>query len=299
MSGRRATTLFLLLVLAVLALNVLGTYQALTRPFPGHNDFMSRWEGVRSFVHDGLNPYGPEASLNIQRQIFGRAALPEEDPGYFAYPFYTVLLLWPLVLVDYALASALWMVLLEACLVGALLLLVQVFRWRPAPLLTAGLLVWTLIAYYPARGLLLGQPGLLVYALEVLALWALLRRRDGLAGAALALSTLKPQMGYLIVPFLLLWALREQRYRFAGSFALSFGGLLALSFLLLPSWFSDWLAQLALYPSYTAFGSPVWILSHWLTPGIDPATGALMGDARAGQALDLVLTGLLYALLLW
>nr|MCU0514590.1 hypothetical protein [Anaerolineae bacterium] len=33
--------------------------------------------------------------------------------------------------------------------------------------------------------------------------------------------------------------------------------------------------------------------------GIDPATGALMGDARAGQALDLVLTGLLYALLLW
>ena len=58
---------------------------------------MSRWEGVRSYWRDGLNPYGEAASANIQQRIYGRMAADDEDPGYFAYPFYTVFVLLPLV----------------------------------------------------------------------------------------------------------------------------------------------------------------------------------------------------------
>jgi hypothetical protein len=39
--------------------------------------------------------------------------------------------------------------------------------------------------------------------------------------------------------------------------------LLAASFALHPSWLSDWIAQLQLYPSYTALGSPVWIVTSY------------------------------------
>ncbi|MEP6988798.1 MAG: hypothetical protein ABI970_24565, partial [Chloroflexota bacterium] len=51
---------------------VIVTHNMLTEPFPGHNDFMSRWEGARSFWIDHLNPYGDQASLNIQKRIYGR-----------------------------------------------------------------------------------------------------------------------------------------------------------------------------------------------------------------------------------
>jgi hypothetical protein len=247
-------------ITALFVAAVIMTHNTLTEPYPGHNDFLSRWEGARSFWIDGLNPYGEQASLNIQMKIYGRPVKPGEDPGYFAYPLYTALLVWPLVHTSYAWASAIWMVLLAALLIGALLLLFDLFRWRPAPWLLAVFLVWGLIFYFATRGLLLGQPGVVVYFLEVLTVWALAKGQHRLAGAALAISTIKPQMGFLIVPFLLLWGLRERRWAFILTFSGVIAALLLASFLLQPAWLGDWLAQLQLYPSYTALGSPVWII---------------------------------------
>lgn len=289
MMHQRLPLLFLALVLvAVLVGNLYATYSVLTSRFPGHNDFMSRWEAARSYFVDGLNPYGDVASLNIQQRIYGRAALPGEDPGYFAYPFYTVFIVAPLVPLDYAWASAVWMVLLEVCLIGALLLILNLLRWRPPPLLLALLMVWALADYFAWRGLILGQPGLLVYALEIVALWAALRGKNTLGGVALALSTLKPQMGYLMVPFLLLWALREKRWRYGAAFAVTFGALFAASFLLLPSWLGDWLAQVGIYQGYTALGSPVWIVSE-----------TLRYFTGAGAWLEGALNLPFYGLMLW
>ncbi len=268
MNMLRPQVLFLIVVIVfVVVVNVVGLHNYLTAPFPGHNDFMSRWEGARAFWVDGLNPYGDEASLNIQERIYGRAAQADEDPGYFAYPFYTAFIVAPLVFMDYAWASAIWMVLLEACLIGSMILLLNLFRWRPPPLLLALLLMWTLFDYFGSRGLLLGQPGLVVYFLEVLTIWALCKGNTPtlsiLAGIALAFSTIKPQMGFLLVPFLLLWGLRVRRWHFVGAFVVTMGALMLASFILQPSWLGDWLRQLSNYSSYTALGSPVWIITRY------------------------------------
>ena len=256
------------LLALLVAGNVVVTHDVLTAPHPGHNDFMSRWEGARSFWVDGLNPYGEEASLNIQKRIYGRAAVGTEDPGYFAYPFYVVFFLWSLSYVPYAWAAAIWMVLLEACLIVSLFLIVDMYRWRPPLWIRAALVLWMLLVYFAARGLILGQVGIVVYLFQALCLWALARERDTLAGVALAFSTLKPQMAFLLVPFLLLWALRARRQKVVGSFGLAFAVLMAASFLFLPSWLGDWIAQVRLYPQYTAAaypdtGSPVWILFNY------------------------------------
>ena len=119
--------------------------------------------------------------------------------GYFAYPFYTVFVLLPLVFTGYAWASAIWMVALEACLVTATVLLLDLYGWRPRPGLLGVLLLWTLSNYYAARGLLLGQPGLLVYGLHVLALWAFARRRCAGRGCAGTLDDQAAQMGFLLI----------------------------------------------------------------------------------------------------
>ncbi|MCZ7544114.1 MAG: DUF2029 domain-containing protein [Anaerolineae bacterium] len=268
----RTKALFAVLLIVLLAVNVYATYAIFTSQFPGANDFYSRWSGARSFWLEGLDPYGDEASLAIQIGIYGRPVVEDEDPGYFAYPLYTVFLIAPLAPLPYAWAEAIWIVILEAALIGAMLLLADLFGWRPPLWLMAASLVWTLLFYPATRGLFLGQPGLAVYFFEVLALWALARGRGALAGTALALSTIKPQMGFLVVPVLLLWGLWTRRWRFVAAFAGVWGALMALSFLALPSWFGSWLDQLGQYPSYTAIGSPLWVLTHLYLPFLGPTS---------------------------
>ncbi|MDX2160215.1 MAG: glycosyltransferase family 87 protein [bacterium] len=266
-TAQRQVSIALVILVAVVIGNVIVTHNLFTSRYPGHNDFMSRWEGARSYWIDGLNPYGVEASLNIQERIYGRAATPVEDPGYFAYPFYTVFVVAPVVTLDYAWASSIWMVLLEACLIGAFLLILDILKWRPAPLLLGVLLLWVILDYFAMRGLLLGQPGIIVYALEMFTIWAFLRGYGTAAGVALAVSTLKPQMGFLFVPLMLLIALfaREPRRRWGTliGFGVTMAILLGLSFLLMPSWLGDWVAQVSLYTSYTAIGSPVWVVTQY------------------------------------
>ncbi|MBN1965953.1 MAG: DUF2029 domain-containing protein, partial [Anaerolineae bacterium] len=179
---------------------------------------------------------------------------------------YTVFLLAPLAPLDYAWAEAIWLVLLGGSLIGALALLLDAYGWRPGPLLLGVSVLWAIFFYPASRGILLGQPGLLVYFLEVLALWALVKGHEGAAGLALALSTIKPQMGFLFVPFLLLWGLRARRWRFVLVFAAAWGALMLLSFLVLPLWLSEWLGQVSIYTSYTAIGSPVWVLARVYLP---------------------------------
>jgi hypothetical protein len=54
-----------------------------------------------------------------------------------------------------------------------------------------------------------------------------------------------------------------RRWRFVVAFGLSFAVLMGVSFLLQPSWLGDWLAQVQIYSSYTALGSPVWIVTEY------------------------------------
>lgn len=285
----RARLFFGAVVIGLFALMTVATYTTLTRNFPGHNDFMSRWEGARSYWLEGLNPYGEVASLNIQERIYGRPVVEGEDPGYFVYPFYTVFVVGPTVIVDYAWASAFFMVLLEALLLAALFLLLDHFQWRPRVGLIFALILFTLLVYFSARGLLLGQLGHLVYFTTVLTLWGLGQKRDSVAGVALAISTIKPQMGFLIVPFLLLWGMREARWRFVGAFAVSFGALMGVSFLLQPSWLSDWLYQVNLYPGYTDYGGPLWVIAHYPWLEINPMTGRGEVVGGFGNVIELAL----------
>ncbi len=282
--------LLVLLLLLLLVADVAATYTLFTSRYPGANDFASRWGGAAAFWRDGVSPYSATATRQIQLLIYGRTIAPQEeqqfDPGFFAYPFYTVFMLLPLVWLPYPLAEAVWLVLLEVCLFAGLLLALRLYRWRPPPWLLGWTAVWAILFYPTARALLLGQFALLVFGTVALALWALQEHRDGLAGLALALATVKPQMVFLLVPLLLWWALRERRWRFAGSFLGWMALLLAASWLAKPGWLAAFVEQMIRYPSYTAIGSPVWILTHVTFPVL-------------GSAGEWSLSLLLVACLLW
>jgi len=260
----------------------------------GANDFFSRWAGARLYFTRGWNPYGEQTSLWIQNAVWGHPARPDEDPSLFAYPFYTVFLVAPYALTsDYSWAQAAWQVTLQAVVMATLALLLMYHRWRPTPLMLGALVLWMIVFYPSARSILLGQIGVVVFALTVLAVWLLFRNenssaaRDTWAGALLAISTVKPQMQFLIIPFILLWALRERRWWAIGSFAAVIAILVGLSFALLLTWLTEWIGQVSNYPAYTP-PAVLFILTHEIIP---------LGPAA--DVVERVLDVLLIAYLLW
>jgi hypothetical protein len=289
---RRAKLLLALLAAALLAGMTWAFHAVFTTGEPGANDFFSRWAGAHLFLTRGWDPYGEQTSLWIQTAIWGGPAGPGQDPSLFAYPFFTVFIIAPYALIgDYAWAQAAWQVTCLALVVASLFWLLRYHRWRPGPVMLGALLLWSVLYYPAARSVILGQLGLLVFFLTLVVFSLLLRAApsrggDLLAGVLLAITAIKPQMQFLIIPFLLVWAALERRWWFIGAAGLTLAVLAGVSFALLPGWLGEWLAQVRLYPEYTP-PAVLYILTREIVP---------LG--RAAPAVEVALDVALLTLLL-
>ncbi len=286
MPRSRIRIVILIVLLSLLwVADVIATHAVFTSRFPGANDFYSRWAGARAWWMQGLSPYSEEASIQIEIGIYGRRALPGEDPGPFVYPFYTIFLIAPLAFLPYAWAEAAWLVLLEFALIGSVLGTAMIADWRPPLALLVVTSVWAMGFYHSARAVLLGQFAVAILALVVTVLLALRARRDVLAGVFLALSTIKPQMVFLLIPFVLLWAVARRRWHVVGGFIVTLSILCGASFIAVPNWLSDFVQQVAHYPSYTAIGSPVWVITHYFIPALGTPGEIVLSVILLGGAL--------------
>jgi hypothetical protein len=258
-----------LLLGMLFVLGSVAVYALFTTRFPSGNDFYSRWVGGCVLLREKMNPYSDAVTLRIQEGMYGRPAHPDEDQVAFAYPLYSLLFFWPLCFTDnYPLVQAIWFCLLLIGLVGAMVLWMQVVRWRPRIWLWVLTVSWSVLMYHDLRALLLGQFAVLVLLMLVMALWSMQQGCDGWAGLFLALSTVKPQMVYLALGWILLWSAGQRRWHLWWSFGVSLVLLTLGSMLLLPSWVPDFVRQVVAYPSYTVYGSLTWmIVQHWLGLG--------------------------------
>lgn len=286
MLKQKAWAPFLLLLLALAVGETIAVHAYFTSRFPGGNDLYPRWRGAQLFWQDGVNPYSDEATAAIQQDIYGRLARPGEDQVLFVYPFYTVFLLLPLIAFPYDWVQAIWIVLLQFGIVGGVVAMLRFLRWRQSPGLLAATLLWSVLFYTGLRTIVLGQFAGLVFAAMMGCLLALRQQRYGTAAALLALTTVKPQMSFLFVPALLLWGVGQRRWRFIGAFGGAMALLFAVSFLLVPTWLTQFVQQVFLYPSYTVVGSPVHILSRVYAPWL-------------GRPFEIAVILLALAIMLW
>ncbi len=275
MLKRKPTQLIPLLILGLILL-VAYTWAfqvAFTSRAPGANDFFSQYGGAYLYFFEGINPYSREATEWIQLQISGAVVTRGTITNDFVYPFYTILLVAPYTLLPtYAWVQAAWQVTLQVMMIATMVVIFHYYGWRPRPWLFGLLMLWMLLFYPTFRAIILGQMSIVVHSTTVVCFWLLLRGRtdnqithDIWAGFFIALSTIKPQMQFLIIPFLVLWGFRNQRWAFLASSAGSMVVLVSISFVMLPTWLSDWVAQLTAYSSYTPPGV-LFILTHELLP---------------------------------
>lgn len=269
MSRSIARTLLILLGVAlILSGAVYLVHEQFTTEIVGANDFYPRWKGTRLFWEEGINPYSEQATLAIQQDMYGRPALPHEDQVAFAYPFYTVFLLLPLAApnLSYDWVQAIWLMAVLVTLALAIVVSLRLISWEMPPWLLAITLLWAILFYNSIRAIILGQFAAHVFLALVGCLLALRRQRYRLAGALLVLTTIKPQISFLFIPTLLIWAVARRRWAFLGSFTATAALLAGASFALQPSWLVDFAGQIVNYADYTSTGSPLWIVTNEYLP---------------------------------
>jgi hypothetical protein len=231
---------------------------------PGGTDFLVHWMGTRNFIQTGTSPYSDDTALKIQTMVYGRAAQTGEHELRVAYPLYSILFFAPFALIsNFNLARALWMTLLEICLVGIVIVSFRMTYWKPKPILFGLFVLFSLVSYNGVRPLINGNAVIVVTFLVLVSLLLMRDGKDEIAGIILAFSTIKPQNVVLLVLFLLFWALINRRFRFIGYFLGTMLVLIGISTLLIPDWFVQNLREVIRYPSYNPPGTVGAVLTSW------------------------------------
>lgn len=255
-------------------------------PLESHfSDLYPRWYGSRELLVHHRDPYSPAVTSEIQTLAYGGAVHPGEsrDEERFAYPLYIALLLAPTVDLPFARVESVFRFILPVLALLSVFLWVRMLGWR-CPRATLGVLVLLSLGSFPVlESIYLEQPALLAGALLAGAGAALASRRLGLAGALLAIATIKPQLSVPLVIWLLAWACWDWRSRkkLVWGFGLTLLVLGGVSELLLPGWATEFLAGLTAYQQYTGNFSILTLLFSHLG-------GAFAGLGLAG-ALAVVL----------
>lgn len=210
-------------------------------------DFYTFWMAGKAAFTGQDSPYSAGVTEAIQMGKLGRLAKPGEDQMAFSYPPYSLLVVLPTVFTSFDWASSFWLALNVS--VFTALLFLQSARARNF-LLTAFL-------FYPAfLNLVLGTFDVLAVSGVLLFFGRVAKEKRPspailvLTGVLLAWSTMKPQLVWLTLGFILLYAIREKYWYLLISFFTSLLVFGVFSFFLVPSWISDWIHQVQSYMGY-------------------------------------------------
>ncbi|NIS79401.1 MAG: DUF2029 domain-containing protein [Anaerolineales bacterium] len=259
-SGTRIA-LFVLIPLMVFGLVYVNFRLAMQ--IPGGNDFLARWTGAHYWLVERTNPYDEEVSLAAQVMFYGRPADPTsgESLAHFYYPLYAMIFFAPFGLLSFPVARAIWMTLLQIALPLLLWIGLRIAKWNPGTALLALLMGFSIFWYPGVRSIFVGQFAVVEALLMAGALLAIQSRNDALGGILLALSTSKPQMAVLFIPFVLIWAVSVKRWRLLLWAAGSMVTLVVSSIILMPDWPLRWIWQIMDYAQYTKPGQPISIIA--------------------------------------
>jgi hypothetical protein len=222
-------------------------------------DFYPIWLTGRELLFHGTNPYTQETTREIQIGLFGRPmdprrpADPPTDFRAFAYPVYADLLAAPLLPLRFEAVRLVMAVLLPVLTAVGLVLWLRVFRLQVSAHTLAIAVILLLVSYPVLEGLYAQQAGLLVGAALAMSAASITRGRLFLAGMLLAVASVKPQLVWLLVLWLLLWTASDwtRRKSLAFGFFLTMALLFSASQLALPGWLSGWWGSLVGYSRYT------------------------------------------------
>jgi hypothetical protein len=252
---RKTASKAVVLVVSITCLFVLNSF------FEPHFDFNSFWGAGRALLQ-GRNPYDYGVIQDI---------LAPRDTANFNYPLFIAVLVVPLGLFDLETAKNLWLTVSEVLFLVSLYLIsrpVRQSRHTGLSIVACAAFVPTLIAFYDQ------QTSMFALFLLSLVYHGLQRERHALAGAALALSLIKPQTMALLLVVTLFRLRRRGLAAFGGTLA----AMLAIAFGLMPDWPVHWWASANWITQEAGRAVPtIWGLSWYLFSQYWPGVVLFLG----------------------
>jgi hypothetical protein len=234
--------------------------EAAARGLPRGNltDLYPPWLAARELIEHGRDPYSPEVTREIQQGYYGRSLDPERpgeprDQQGFAYPAYVAFYFAPTLYLRFDSVRKAGFCVLLCLTAAAILLWLWVLRWSCPLWAKVSLIAFAIGSLTVVQGLTLRQMTLLVFALLTIAIALLASHRPIGAGIALALSTIKPQLVWLLLLWLVIWTIADwrRRYRCLASFLLTMAILCVAAEWYLPHWIPRFLQAMRRYLYYT------------------------------------------------
>ncbi len=222
------------------------------------SDLYPSWYAPREFLLHHRDPYGPQVNRELQIAYYGKEldpSRPEErrDQQRFVYPLYFIFFVGPLAWMPFHTARVIFFWSLAACAALNVVLWLRFLRMRLSLPAIAALFALIMTSIPVLQNLTLLQPFLLPACFIAGAAAAIVSGRLFLAGALLAVATVKPQICFLPMAWFALWLCsdwKRRRFLFFG-FLITLAALVLASECLLPDWLLHYPEVLRSYAEYT------------------------------------------------
>ena len=255
-----SSLIILLIILCSIGLLIWGLHSAITSRMSFGADFSIYWNAGKALFTKGISPYDESVTEAIQMGIYGRLAAPDEDQVRYAYPPFSLISILPTAWMNYPWAQAYWMAFNLVLIFVAVLVLCK----KPPLWLLAGL-----VFFYPiSRGIILGQFALLIGSSFIIAYSLAIHPKNPtktaqwLGGILFAWTAMKPHLVALLLIFVFLAAIKKKCWRVLTGFGIGAAALAGVSWLMVPTWVSDWYHLITDYVGYVP-NKP--ILGEWLS----------------------------------
>ena len=246
---------------------------------PKTSGFVVGWTATRMFMLHGWSPYSDDTSNEIAKTMAEYLHSEIDDPFYFVYPFYAMLMFAPFALIhDLPVALTAWMLFLEVCFIVVIFLNFLLNHWRPNRWMILAVVIFSVLWFHSVKPLINFDISIIVLVLISLGLFLLSNRMDSLAGLMFAMATIKPQLSILLIVYVLLWSVIKKRWKVIFGFIGSLFLLFLISGVFYPDWLLQNIRQIYVYAEAKTLITSWLVLKNWL-PGIGSQLGWLLTSA--------------------
>lgn len=238
-----------------------------------NNDFFVQWMGFRNFFQEGISPYSDEGAVRISNAITLQPSQEQPLSIRFVAPLYSIILLGPFALIrDYAVSRAIWMTVLELCLLGTALISIRLAEWKPKRWILFVFFAFSFIWFQGLISILNADIVVFVGLGMVASLLAISHGHDEFAGFLLGLITVKPSVSIVYILFIVFWAIVQRRKKIVMWLIITLLLMGIAASILIPDWTLQYFHVLLQNSETTELSTPSNAIIRWW-----PSTGGRVG----------------------
>jgi hypothetical protein len=289
---RTAASQYLVVIIIVFSIIGVGLLSAFVMSrVPFTDDFVLPWAAGRSWLLDGESPYAPsivQQSASVIDETPFLASLP--GTPVFREPLLSLAFYLPLSLMSYAAARVVWMTILAVCVGLVGYFAIQLSGWKGSPFEQFGAILLMVIWLPGASAVLAGQLAPIIIVLILAGVYLVINDQDTTAGLLLSLTfSVFPTSGLILI-VLLIWGISMRRWSLLSGYFSGVIFLLVISWLVRPSWFTEWAAiMLDTYQGWGWVSTPLMNLAG-LLPGIASPFSIFLHGAMIIYSIMLTIT---------